>query len=379
MKILILGISARAMVESAVAGNYPVIALDAFGDEDLRSIAETYSLRRDFEVPYSASALIEASRRIEYDAVAYTSNLENYPHVLDRFSQECLIIGNSPHTIRTVRNFETLFQKLRQAGFLVPETIFVGDVCPAGIPGQWLIKPVLSGGGHGISFTDRRTVSNGRWMLQEFLPGKACSAAFLANGAESVVIGVAEQLIGMPEFGARPFRYCGSILPLPEMLEFSGKAILGQVRQIADFLTRAYGLVGLNGFDFLLLGDRVWLTEVNPRYSASMELVERLYGLPIFHLHTLAVLENNIPAFELESVLNRAAFSGKCILFCEKDSAVPGFRDWSARNLRDVPAAGFEIGKGDPICTILSGRSTYNETLAELVRRAGLLKAEIYG
>ncbi len=323
MKILIIGISVRAMAESAVNSNYQVIALDAFGDRDLRALAKTYSLRREFGVPYSPNELYQAGRQLEFDAVAYTSNLENHPEVLDRFAEDSRIIGNSPQSVRSVRYWPALFSSLRQAGFSVPETVFSGGV-GFDLSRQWLVKPVFSGGGHGIfSLRERKFTGNGK-MVQQYVPGKACSASFVSNGREAVVIGVTEQLIGMDQFGVQGYRYCGNILPLPEMREAgAGRAILKEVRRIADFLTREYRLTGLNAFDFILECDRIWTIEVNPRFSASMELIEQAYGLPVFHLHLQAVVDGRLPEFELESLLNSARFFGKSILFCEKNCTAP--------------------------------------------------------
>ena len=380
MKILVVGVSVRAMVESAVSSRYRVVALDAFGDQDLRAMAESYSLPRDFGIPYSASALYEASRKLAFDAVVYTSGLENHPKILDRFAGNCSVIGNSPEAVRSVRNWPDLFSRLRRAGFSVPETIFPGDGHDFDFSRRWLIKPLLSGGGHGISLLEEKAFPGERQMLQQYIPGKPCSASFVANDDESVVIGIAEQLIGMPQFGVCRFRYCGNILPLPEMLcPDTSRTILEQVRRTARFLAREYHLTGVNGFDFILDGDQVWLTEVNPRYSASMELIERAYGLSVFHLHVQAAVDKRIPEFELESALNGAKFFGKSILFCERDCAAPELQDWRSRDLRDIPVPGGKIRRGNPICTILTSGSNYNETLAGLIRQARMLREHING
>jgi predicted ATP-grasp superfamily ATP-dependent carboligase len=45
---------------------------------------------------------------------------------------------------------------------------------------------------------------------------------------------------------------------------------------------------------------------------------------------------------------------------------------------RDIPAPGENLHKGNPICTVLANRPTYNETRAELIQRAALLKEAIY-
>jgi predicted ATP-grasp superfamily ATP-dependent carboligase len=379
MKTLIVGISVRAMVESAVHSGYAVFGLDAFADRDLKALAESYSLHHDFHVRYSPKALYEASRQLIFDAVAYTSNLENHPEIISHFARDHKILGNSPQAIASVRHWETLFARLRRAGFSVPETIFAGENKVVDDDRRWLIKPVLSGGGHGIAFFKGDQLPGEQFMLQEYIPGKPCAASFVANGRESAIIGITEQLIGLRQFGSQGFRYCGNLLPLPEMLNSgAGRSILEQVRRLAEFLTLEYGLSGVNGMDFILNGDQVCLTEVNPRYSASMELIEQAYGLPVFHLHAQAVLEGKLPEFKPETMFRDEKFFGKSILFAERDAIAPDTQNWPARAMRDIPASGEELPNGGPICTILASRPTHDETFAELIRQAGIIKQEIH-
>jgi predicted ATP-grasp superfamily ATP-dependent carboligase len=379
MKILVVGISVRALVESAINGCYPVIALDAFGDRDLKAQTEAYSLHHDFHVRYSSKELYRASREFSFDAVTYTSNLENHPDIIRRFGEDHKIIGNSPQTVESARHWPALFKRLKQAGFSVPDTIFAGDSRKTDSNRLWLIKPLLSGGGHGITFFDGRNSPGDAFMIQEYIYGKPCSASFLANGRECVVLGIAEQIIGARQFGSHDFRYCGNILPLPEILyPDAGQIILDQVRRLAAFLTEEYSLTGVNGIDFILSDNRVYLTEVNPRYSASMELIEQAYEQSIFHLHLQAVLDSKLPEFSLEDRLNAGTFYGKAILFAEQDAVMPDTNRWLAGAIRDVPASGDKLNKGNPICTILNNSPTYDETFADLVSRAGMLKKEIY-
>jgi predicted ATP-grasp superfamily ATP-dependent carboligase len=379
MKTLVVGISVRAMVASAIRGGYPVLALDAFGDRDLKSLTEAYALQRDFNVRYSPHALWEASRQFSYDAVAYTSNLENYPKIIQRLAGSRVILGNSPQSVAAVRHWPALYDQLERAGFSVPETIFATDKRKADSHRRWLIKPVSGGGGHGVITLNSSEFPGSRFMLQEYIPGKACSASFVANGQDCLVLGITEQLIGMQPFGSQGFRYCGNIMPLPEITD-PGRAefLVAGVRRLAVFLTRAYGLTGVNGFDFILNGDKVYLTEVNPRYSASMELIEHAYELPIFHLHAQAVLCGSLPEFQIEAVLSNRTFFGKAILFAERNGVAPDTKGWLDSGARDIPAPGEKLHKGNPICTVFAKRPTYAETRTELIQRAALLKEWIY-
>jgi uncharacterized protein len=380
MKILVAGVSVRAMVESAIHSGYSVIALDAFGDRDLRALTETHSLHHDFHVRYSAQEIYSASRGLVFDAVAYTSDLENHSEILKRFALDSRILGNSAQVVQAARNWATFFDGLRQAGFMVPKTFFCGHEPKPDSKHRWLIKPLLSGGGHGITFLETARMPSNPWMLQEYLQGKPCSISFVANGHECVVIGITEQLIGLRQFGSQGFRYCGNLLPCPDVMDpGAGKIFLDQARTLAAFLTMEYGLTGVNGMDVIWDGDRVWVLEVNPRYSASMELIERAYELPVFHLHVQAVMNGELPDFKLEEKWMNGKFFGKAILFAERETIIPDTQSWHARNLHDIPDTMEILPKGGPICTILAAGPTHGETFAELVRQAEILREEIYG
>ena len=380
MKILIAGLSVRAMVESAVHSGYPVVALDAFGDQDLQSLAESRSLHHDFGTRYNMRSLYKASRLLDFDALAYTSNLENHPDTLQRIAGKRPIIGNPPETVRSVRCWETLSAGLRRAGFSIPDTIFPDEDRDADTRRRWIVKPVKSGGGHGVKYLRVPASSDNDHILQEFLPGKPCSASFVANGTECVLIGVTEQLVGVGLFGAKHFRYCGNVLPLSDCLAARhSSSILEQLRELATFLTSRYGLRGVNGIDFILNDDRVCLIEVNPRYSASMELIEEAYMLPVFHVHAQAVLHGRLPEFRLESVLSPHQYLGKAILFASRNAVAPECKGWLDRAVRDIPASGERLRTGNPICTILANGTTYEDTIAGLSTQAELLKEEIYG
>ena len=121
MKILLVGVSTRSIAESAVHSRYEVAAIDAFGDYDLKALCESYSLRRDFHVPFSASGLFAASCRLTFDAVTYTSNLENHPEVVQQFARRAEVLGNSAQVLRSVRSWASLSNVLRRAGLRVPE------------------------------------------------------------------------------------------------------------------------------------------------------------------------------------------------------------------------------------------------------------------
>ena len=410
---LIVGLSTRAIAESAVRGGYNVITLDYFGDRDQKELVQNYSLMRDFDLGFSAEALLTANRGLDFGAVVYISNLENHPDVVEKLAADHTLLGNDPTTLRRVRDWGTLRQVCRRQGIPVPVTLLPGEEEQADRGKRWLTKPVRSGGGHGIRSWRGGALGKGR-ILQEWVAGTACSAAFVADGRRCVLLGLMEQLIGRRELGARGFTWCGNILPLsletspPTLRPFgraqgrscSGQALGGiegglgvttAVQEMLQKLTRAFGLRGVNGVDFVLGRDEAgrpgpYLVEVNPRYTGSMELMEWAYGLNTFDLH-IRSFRGDLPLFSLPSPkvgggaggggVHRPGFYGKGIVYAREDVVMPETAGWRARGRRDVPFPGERITAGHPICTVLAEGETRDQCWRRLLAVAEAVWREV--
>ena len=175
---------------------------------------------------------------------------------------------------------------------------------------------------------------------------------FLADGRRTVSLGLSRQLVGDPAFGAHGFRYCGSLLGTTHRPVFDRQDhLLDTARALAAAVTEEFGLVGLNGIDFIARSGVPYPIEVNPRYSASMELFERATGLSLFQLHSAACRGLLLPA---EQTLARLV-TGKAIVFARRDVTVGEGLRWRAdSDLADVPQPGERIRRGHPICTVFA-------------------------
>ncbi|MFN3476231.1 MAG: carboxylate--amine ligase, partial [Candidatus Methylomirabilales bacterium] len=182
MKILIAGISTRAMAESAVRGSlgHEIVTVDYFGDQDQKVLCPNLSLKRDFGKPWSVKAFLEVCRSLRFDALVYTSNLENHPRIVERLSQGPLLFGNPPQVLSRIRNPFEFFPCLARLGIPFPQTFRSPERVPIEGHGPFLRKPIRSGGGHGIAFhRPGRRIGKG-FLLQEYIPGLPYSAAFVA-------------------------------------------------------------------------------------------------------------------------------------------------------------------------------------------------------
>ena len=356
MRILIAGLTTRALAESAVRAGAEIVTVDYFGDLDQERLCETHPLRKRGR-GYSAAEVLEVARGLSYDAVVYCGGLENHPDVVAELARDRVLLGNAPYALRRVRDPHALFRYLAGRGFTVPDTRGATDPLPGA--GRWLLKPARGGGGQGVrAWAGQRPAP--AQILQELVEGVSASASFAADGRRSLVLGWTEQLRA-----PRSYRYAGNIMPLE-----AGAAARKEVAAIADVLTREYGLRGLNGFDFVLRGDRPVVLEVNPRYCASMELVERAGGRSVFDLH-LAACRGELP----DRVDETADVWGKAIVYATRTVAAPDTTGWLARGVRDVPHPGEVIRAGHPICTVIASGSTRSACKAGLRSETARIRA----
>ena len=364
--VLIAGLSVRAFAESAARAGYLVTGVDAFGDLDLERAAErVITIARRF----SAGRAVRAATGAACDAIVYASGFENHPRAVTQLRALAPLWGNHADVLARVRDPLRLSGALRRRGLPAPEVRVARAPRTAGI--HWLLKPRASGGGHGIApwRPPPRSRRLPRSMyLQERIPGLAGSIVFAADGARCVPLGLSRALRGERAFGAGGFRYSGSVLAR------AGELPLAAAAALAAAITEDFGLIGVNGIDFVVHDSDVYALEVNPRYTASMELVERAYGISIFDLHARACA-GELPSFDLGAALeSRQPVYGKAIVYARRTARIPDSRAWLANpDVRDIPRPGDVIERGRPVCTVFAQGGSHASCLHELAKRATVL------
>jgi predicted ATP-grasp superfamily ATP-dependent carboligase len=377
LRVLVAGVSTRAAAESAARAGFAVTAIDAFADLDQHPSVQAHSLQDTFS-PDAASRL---AATIECDAVAYGSNYENHPDAVIRLAQGRALWGNAPDVLQRVRDPLLLTQTLRRRGCAAPD---VHDESRISSPESrhdraWLVKPRASGGGHRVRPWRRGARVPRGCYLQEFVEGTPGSVVFVAAGGRAVPLGVSRQLIGEEPFGASAYRYCGNILGAASPDDDAACAL-------ADAVSGEFGLVGVNGIDFIAKQGVPYAIEVNPRWCASMELVERAFGLSVFGAHAAACRDGVLPDFDLARARSGAGAVGKAVVFARQDVAVGDTHAWlleggqgHTSGVRDVPHPGARIRAGRPVCTVFATARDEVECHASLVRHAERVYARLTG
>jgi predicted ATP-grasp superfamily ATP-dependent carboligase len=393
-RVLIAGVTSRAAAESAARAGYDVIAIDAFGDLDQHPSVRALSLPRDFGVRFTAPAAARAGQAVECDAVMYVSSFENHPRAVGSLTAGRELLGNPPSVLRRVRDPLIVTSALRRRGLRAPSV----RVTPS-IRGRWLQKPLSSGGGRGVHLTRRGSHVRGRSYLQEFVDGTPGSIVFIASNGQAVPIGFSRQIVGDAAFGGSGFQYCGSVLAPAGDVQFARDPELFRAAcELAGAAAEEFGLVGVNGVDFIACDGLPFAIEINPRWSASVELVELVYGLPVFAAHVAACCGGGLPDFDLSAARRSGRAIGKAIVFARREVIVgdtrawlgppatdhqppatdhrpPATDDWPP--VRDVPRAGERISAGKPVCTVFAAGRDAIDCYTGLTRRAAWIYAQL--
>jgi predicted ATP-grasp superfamily ATP-dependent carboligase len=342
---------------SAVRAQIPAYGMDLFADVDLQAIC-----------PCTKIPVERYPHRLAETAVMlappgpwmYTGGLENHPDVVDKLSRVRVLWGNPGDTLRTVRNPFWVSDLMRSAGLSMPETrpFHVG----APVDGSWLVKPLASAGGAAIRVWrgGRLPTRAGKGaFFQKRSDGEPHSAVFFADGRDAILIGITRMLVGEPWLHAAPFAYCGSYGPI-ELPQHTTK----RVGELGGVLVNTAQLRGFFGVDFLLQNGEPWLVEVNPRYTASIEVLELGMEWNVFAL-LRGHFDDGLSVAELSRQHcgqmvdlsqprpgSPRRVVAKAILFAKAEGTVwkGAFR---GLEVQDVPELGAPLKQGQPIVTLM--------------------------
>lgn len=331
--ITLIGGSTRAAAWSARRAFFAPVAADLYADLDLREMAEAHQV---CEYPRDLESVL---REPHGGGWMYCGGIENYADLIQYWSGLRPLLGNTAETVRLVRDPWKVASCLTAAGICCPELAH----SDAGLPcdGTWLRKPIHSAGGqHIVPLQEECPTVDRPVYFQRRVQGKAFAACYLAAEGHVRLLGVTQQLL-VPG----TFRYCGSIGPVN--LE---TAELDQFERIGAALARQFSLVGLFGVDALIADGKVWPVEVNPRYTASMEVLERTFGFSAVAWHVAACTEAHLPR---KMATGNGTVTGKQVVFADVDVVIRADLRQHLYGIVDVPRPAQTIPVGAPILTVL--------------------------
>ena len=371
--VLIVGASARAAAHSAIRAGLAPFAVDQFGDTDLRLVCPAILVQE-----YPCDVVDHFSMIDAALPWMYTGALENYPDLIERLAAMRALWGNDANVVRQVRDPWQLHATLSAADIAIPAVRSLADAPPT--KGRWLVKSPHNSGGNGVrDWSSPETIAvKEPAYLQQFIDGKPTSAVFVAAGGRSRLLGASEQLIGTTWAGADGYRYVGSLATTNVSSQ-----ITAQFDRIGGALAASFGLAGLFGVDAIESNGLIWPVEVNPRYTASIEVIERQRGIAAIDLHVQACRNGALPAID-PFMPDTPLCVGKVILFARRDVTVSDAliervtalnADTKWPTVADIPQPGTPIQRGAPILTVLVQTTDVSSAQEQLQSTVGELES----
>jgi len=379
VNLLIFGASARAAAFSALRAGLEPWCADLFADLDLQARCSVMRVPSD-AYPH---CFVDLAQHDLPGAWIYTGGLENWPSLIQEIAgwrplwgndQVVLTFAREPLTVADALSCEQLpapvvWYSLRR---LLPQT------------GRWLLKPRCGAGGTGIHFWEpalEPAPNLTRSFLQEFIEGDACAAVYVGDPRQCRLLGITRQLVGEGWLHASPFHYCGSIGPIEQ-----DQRLRETFERLGNALAQRFNLRGIFGVDCVLRDGVPYPVEINPRYTASVEVLEHALGIRALALHG-QVFDSTVVA--PIAGLGVASVVGKAILFARAALTFPADGPWMT-TLRqpgdiwdlpafaDIPAAGTPIKAGRPILTFFARGDSVEACREALQQRAANLERWLF-
>ncbi|MBL8890780.1 MAG: ATP-grasp domain-containing protein [Planctomycetaceae bacterium] len=268
------------------------------------------------------------------------------------------LLGCSLDAIRFCKSQQLWTEALRRANIsTIPSC--VSPACP---PGHW-------------HFKRNWPEASPSWFWQEHVAGTLGSVIFLASHTGIELVGCSRL------FTLADWRYLGNVAdhawPDSETRE--------ELLRMAGVLAGETPLRGLFGIDFML-GQRLWVLEINPRPTASVEVLANLLGRNLYGEHVTQCWpdQTNLPEWGIANATQQTdspiMSSAKRIIYnsnmelkvtdaifdrlrrlnrfqCERQIFQLGDAGGEIR-LADLPPPGTLIPAFEPICSILFRTTT---------------------
>ena len=296
--ICLMGASCRAAAQAAArAGCTRILAWDDFLDADLLEIAQARSLA-DFPED-SPQSLAE----LQGIPLVLCGGMENRPDFIQRRIDQGMLCGVTGDMLRQLRSLESWQRWASESRIGWPTTVqdLSDPILDSVRSESWMLKPVGRAGGVHVraiaSLEGRDRVANlgldpgsptssptsDLWYLQQYVPGISIGVSYCTGSNENPesnepprtrIVGIARSILSEELDAPLPWIYRGSLAPYSV-----SPSVRASLERFAKTVAQSTGIRGLWQADFQIdPNGQLWLLEINPRWSASMELHELLQG-----------------------------------------------------------------------------------------------------
>ena len=305
-RVIVASASGRWLAQSAMVAQHPVSVIDLFADQDTVAICNQSNvfLSRD-QLPNTVTrcdsmsavwgALIHALKSEPVDTrVLFGGGMEHMTPSLLRINKDWGDRFPNLAAFQKAQGVVRLKKFCQHADVLMPEIMVGKDAIKNFLSSasqismsSWLGKKEASAGGLGVQIADKQMVVTDNMYLQRLVEGRSIGGSFVAvrssahgDRADTSLLGVCEAWPRTTVASARtvkfPFRYRGSFGPIIVPTDLSG-SVQKEMERIGKAAADHFQLSGVFGIDFILADGQLWILEINPRFPASAEILERSF------------------------------------------------------------------------------------------------------
>ncbi len=378
-KVILVGFSVRSLAEATVAatGVQP-ISVDHFADHDCRRISSA-SIRMSGWGDDGTSVLTalrgHRALRSHWGAnslVLLSGGTENQPQLVEMLHQEFMVCGPTASQSLWLRCRDSWRSLCVHSQICFPETRDALPNSPAGDE-SWILKPTSGAGGFAIRRNSiyrsgsalPPALEDNAWLpphsrshyWQREIQGKSLGVYCVLDPKQSIILGATESYDSRDWPGPSEFIYRGSWGPVP----LSGS----QQEQVLELCRRVYlstGSIGWHQFDFIVDDHgKLWLLEINPRWTAGMEVLFLAGVNPVeYHLRAWKLTRPSCEAVTPALAGSGIARFGKAVVYAEQElhltkQRIAALHALNPVNFADLPALDMEehvVAPGQPLLTV---------------------------
>jgi len=339
--LLVAGFATRHVAASAHRAGYAVYAVDYFCDSDL------YTYVKDAEIFLECADLPRsialACQKWDIDGILVTSGAESI--TVDAIP----VFGSSAECAAAFCDKQQIQYFFEKHDIPRPKQIDPASIKPGK---QYILKPLEGAGG----WRNRAIGSHSdidEWVLefqapfilQEYVSGIPASVCCVTTGKKARAIALNSQI--MRDDPLAPFGFSGSYTPFIHSCS-------EQMIHLAEKIALASGCIGTIGIDFIV-GDEVWAIEINPRFQATLETVERATGINLVQAHIDAcngIISESIPLSPTyqKTCIRRILFADRQMTWPASSKALNPGDD--PMRFSDIPRPGTIFEPGDAVISM---------------------------
>ena len=347
-------LSGRGVVCSSQRFGCKLGVMDVFGDKDcLTSAIFWRHIGTRFPEPTGIDSknflnALSVFKVNGFKGLVIGSGFEGKHHLLREANEILPLYANPLSVFKCLENPILFFEKLKLLKVPFPQVnLSAGSLEDLG-PG-WIMKDLGSSGGRGNKELFGRKSKSSEYFQKQF-PGMAVSLSFFADGQNVMPLGYSKTVT--TKQSNLPFVFCGLDGPIELNHSIDQEAL-----RFSKVIAQTFKLRGFNGIDFLVSDNSVYFLDLNPRITASFEILQESYSFSFFekHIHLTRGIPCNARIPENFSAIKKKIISGFRIIYAGSDFYMNERCQESLFNnkfLTNIPNKKYFFKKHEPVCSV---------------------------